>query len=122
MIYAFTVHWLIAPVYFMTVPILGFVSSTLSKKIKVIQKKIVGETTALAGFNDRIPPQHRAGKKSRLANQEIERLNGTTQKILGLELKKVRYIRSLSFIQGTSVNFLRTSILFLMMFLIFRQK
>jgi ATP-binding cassette, subfamily B, bacterial len=57
-----------------------------------------------------------------LADQEVKRLNATTSKILGLELKKVRYIRSLSFIQGTAVNFLRTSILFLMLFLIFRQE
>ena len=56
-----------------------------------------------------------------LAQQEIARLNATTGKILQLELKKVRYIRSLSFIQGTTVNFLRTSIMFLMLYLIFAR-
>jgi ATP-binding cassette subfamily B protein len=56
-----------------------------------------------------------------LGRQEIDRLNGTTQKILRLELKKVRYLRSLSFIQGTSVNFLRTSIMFLMLYLIYTR-
>src|SRR5881396_4321863 len=49
MVYAFTVHWLIAPVYFLTVPVLGILSSVLSRKIKKIQKVIVAETTALAG-------------------------------------------------------------------------
>ena len=49
MVYAFSVHWLIAPVYFLTVPVLGVLSSVLSRKIKVIQKVIVAETTALAG-------------------------------------------------------------------------
>ncbi len=57
-----------------------------------------------------------------LAQQEIGRFNATTDKILGLELRKVRYLRSLSFIQGTAVNFLRTSILFLMLYLIFAQQ
>jgi ATP-binding cassette subfamily B protein len=57
-----------------------------------------------------------------LAEQEVQRLNATTQKILKLELKKVRYLRSLSFIQGTAVNFLRTCILFLMLYLIFDQQ
>ncbi len=52
----------------------------------------------------------------------MRRLNATTGKILKLELKKVRYLRSLSFIQGTFVNLLRTSILFLMLYLIFTQK
>ena len=48
-IYAFSVHWIIAPIYFLTVPLLGVLSSVLSRKIKVIQKVIVAETTALAG-------------------------------------------------------------------------
>ena len=49
MVYAFSVHWLIAPAYFLTVPVLGVLSSVLSRKIKQIQKVIVAETTALAG-------------------------------------------------------------------------
>jgi ATP-binding cassette subfamily B protein len=122
MIYASTVHWLIAPMYFLTVPLLGILSSVLSKKIKVIQKTIVAETTALAGSTTESLRNIELVKSLGLANQEIERLNGTTQKILALELKKVKYIRSLSFIQGTSVNFLRTAILFTMLYLIFTQQ
>src|SRR4249920_2066797 len=34
MVYAFSVHWLIAPVYFLTVPVLGVISWVLSKRIK----------------------------------------------------------------------------------------
>jgi ATP-binding cassette, subfamily B, bacterial len=122
MVYAFTVHWLIAPVYFATVPLLGFLSSTLSKKIKVIQKSIVAETTALAGATTESLRNIELVKSLGLAQQEIRRLNSTTEKILLLELKKVKYIRSLGFVQGTSVNFLRTTILFLMLYLIFDQQ
>jgi ATP-binding cassette subfamily B protein len=122
MIYASTVHWLIAPLYFLTVPLLGILSSVLSKKIKVIQKTIVAETTALAGSTTESLRNIELVKSLGLANQEIERLNGTTTKILALELKKVKYIRSLSFIQGTFVNFLRTAILFTMLYLIFSQQ
>lgn len=122
MIYAFSVHWLIAPVYFLTIPLLGILSSVLSKKIKVIQKTIVGETTALAGSTTESLRNIELVKSLGLAEQETNRLNATTGKILKLELKKVRYLRSLSFIQGTSVNFLRTSILFLMLYLIFAQE
>src|SRR5687767_9611846 len=121
-IYAFTVHWLIAPVYFLTVPLLGVLSSVLSKRIKTIQKVIVAETTALAGATTESLRNIELVKSLGLADQEVKRLNATTQKILALELKKVRYIRSLSFLQGTAVNFLRTTILFLMLFLIFRQE
>lgn len=122
MLYALSVHWIIAPVYFLTVPLLGVLSSVLSKKIKTIQKVIVAETTALAGATTESLRNIELVKSLGLAQQEIERLNNTTGKILKLELKKVRYLRSLSFIQGTSVNFLRTSILLLMLYLIFSQQ
>jgi ATP-binding cassette, subfamily B, bacterial len=121
MAYAFTVHWLIAPVFFLTVPVLGLLSSVLSRRIKQIQKVIVAETTALAGSTTESLRNIELVKSLGLGQQEINRLNGTTQKILRLELKKVRYLRSLSFIQGTSVNFLRTSIMFLMLYLIYTR-
>jgi ATP-binding cassette, subfamily B, bacterial len=121
MIYAFTVHWLIAPVYFLTVPILGVISSVLSRRIKQIQKIIVAETTALAGSTTESLRNIELVKSLGLGQQEIRRLNTTTGKILTLELKKVKYLRSLSFIQGTTVNLLRTSIMFLMLYLIFTR-
>ena len=122
MIYATRVHWSIAPVFLLTIPLLGVISSVLSRKIKKIQKTIVRETTALAGSTTESLRNIELVKSLGLANQEVERLNATTGKILQLELKKVKYLRSLSFIQGTSVNALRTSILGLMLYLIFRQQ
>jgi len=121
-IYAFTVHWVIAPVYFLTVPLLGWLSSTLSRRIKTVQKVIVAETTALAGATTESLRNIELVKSLGLAQQEVGRLNRTTLRILDLELKKVRYLRSLSFIQGTSVNALRTTILFLMLYLIYAQQ
>ena len=118
-VYSIKIHWLIAPVYFAAVPLLGFMSSYLSKKIKVIQKRIVGETTALAGSTTESLRNIELVKSLGLADQEIKRLNSTTSKILDLELKKVRFIRSISFVQGTFVNFLRSCILFLLLYLIF---
>ena len=121
MIYALSVYWLIAPVYFMTIPILAGMVSLLSKRIKEVQKEIVAETTALAGSTTESLRNIELVKSLGLAAQEISRLNSTTAKILVLELKKVRYLRSLSFIQGTVVNALRTSILFLMLYLIYSR-
>src|SRR4029450_9562098 len=43
-VYALSVHWVIAPVYLSTVPLLGWLSSVLSRRIKEIQKVIVRET------------------------------------------------------------------------------
>ena len=119
--YSIQVNWLVGPVYFLTIPLLGFVSSVLSKKIKVIQKRIVSETTQLSGSTTESLRNIELVKSLGLAQQEIKRLNDTTGKILNLELTKVKYIRSISFVQGTIVNLLRNSILFLMMYLIFKD-
>jgi ATP-binding cassette subfamily B protein len=121
-IYAAKVHWAIAPAFLLTIPLLGGLSSVLSRKIKTLQKVIVAETTALAGATTESLRNIELVKSLGLTDQEVNRLNATTGKILKLELKKVRYLRSLSFIQGTAVNFMRTTILFLMLFLIFRQE
>jgi ATP-binding cassette, subfamily B, bacterial len=120
-VYSFSIHWIIFPVYVVTAPLIGWVSSQLSKRIKRVQKDIVKETTSLAGTTTESLRNIELVKSLGLAQQEINRLNNTTNTILGLELKKVRYIRSLSFIQGTLVNFLRTTILFIMMYLIFSK-
>src|SRR5215218_9867876 len=122
MIYAIFVHWLIAPIFFLTVPLIGLLSSILSQRIKKIQKIIVAETTALAGSTTESLRNIELVKSLGLARQEIGRLNSITDKILKLELRKVRSLRLLSFIQGTAVNFLRTSILFLMLYLIYTQQ
>src|SRR5436190_6683717 len=122
MVYTLGVHWLIALIYFLTIPVLGILVSVLSRKIKKIQKVIVAETTALAGATTESLRNIELVKSLGLAQQEIKRLNSTTGKILELELKKVRYLRSLSFVQGTSVNALRTSIMFMMLYLIYAQQ
>ena len=101
MVYASRVHWSIGPAYLLTIPLLGGLSSLLSRKIKEVQKIIVKETTALAGSTTESLRNIELVKSLGLAQQEINRLNSTTAKILTLELKKVRYLRSLSFIQGT---------------------
>ena len=122
MVYAYAVHWVIAPIYFATIPVLGLLSFALSRKIKKVQKDIVKETTALAGSTTESLRNIELVKSLGLANQEIGRLNNTTVKILGLELQKVKFVRSLSFIQGTFVNALRTGILGLMFYLIYTQR
>jgi ATP-binding cassette subfamily B protein len=120
-IYASRIYWAIAPLYFLTIPLIGGVSYLLSNKIKKVQTKIVAETTALAGTTTESLRNIELVKSLGLSNQEITRLNNTTEKILQLELKKVKYLRSLSFVQGTVVNFIRTAILFIMLYLIFAK-
>lgn len=121
-LYAISVNPLLIAVYFMASFLLGFVTNLLSKRIKKVQKTIVAETKRLAGSATESIRNIELVKSMGLTNQEIERLNGTTRKILQLELKKVRDVRSMVFIQGTMVNLLRQGILFFLLFLIFKNE
>ncbi len=120
--YAISVHWLIGPLFLITAPVLALVSSLLSKRIKLISKRILGETTSLAGSTTESLRNIELVKSLGLTNQEVSRLNTTTGKILGLELQKVKYIRSLSFIQGTTVNFMRTCLIAFLYWLVFQNQ
>lgn len=122
MIYAFSVDpWLVL-IYFVASFILFTLTNFLSKKIKSIQKTIVKETNILAGATTESLRNIELVKSLGLTSQEVARLNLSTQKILQLELKKVRGLRSISFVQGTFVNLLRQSIMFFLLMLIFREK
>ena len=119
---AIWIHWSIPLVYLVGILMLTWISSVLSKKIKIIQKNIVSQTTSLAGSTTESLRNIELVKSLGLAQEEINRLNKNTYKILGLELTKVKRIRSISFVQGTFVNTLRQVILFILMWLIFRHQ
>lgn len=120
-VYSFSLHWSIMPVYVGGIIILSAISSFLSRKIKIVQKRIVRETNTLAGTTTESLRNIELVKSLGLTNQEVNRLNNNTYKILGLELEKVKSIRTLSFIQGTFVNFIRQCIMFILLWLIFQN-
>jgi len=121
-IYSFRLHWSIMPLYVVGMVLLSLLTSLLSKKIKRIQKKIVADTNALAGSTTESLRNIELVKSLGLTEQEVTRLNKNTFKILDLELRKVKSIRSLSFVQGTFVNFLRQCIMFVLFWLVFKGK
>lgn len=116
------ISWVVPVAYVVGIVLLTVITNFLSKKIKVIQKNIVGQTTALAGSTTESLRNIELVKSLGLTEQEVNRLNKNTYKILGLELTKVKSIRSISFIQGTFVNTLRQVILFILMRLIFHDR
>jgi ATP-binding cassette, subfamily B, bacterial len=120
MVMSVKVNYQVTLVYLGAIPVIMFVSMALSKKIKSIQKKIVSQTTSLAGSTTESLRNIELVKSLGLSKQEIERLNKTTYKILDLELKKVKYVRSMSFIQGTTVNFVRSTMVVILLMLIFK--
>jgi ATP-binding cassette subfamily B protein len=121
-VFAVQIYWLLPVVYFSGIAILMVISNLLSKKVKTIQKSIVAQTTSLAGTTTESLRNIELVKSLGLTNQEVSRLNKNTYKILGLELTKVKRVRSIGFIQGTFVNTLRQVILFMLMWLIFQDR
>jgi len=121
-IVAFQLSPLLPLIYLVGAVTLAFLTSYLSRKIKFIQKNILGETNALAGSTTESLRNIELVKSLGLTQQEIHRLNATTMKILRLELRKVKSIRAVSFVQGTFVNFLQQCIMFSLLFFVFRDK
>lgn len=120
-VYAFALSPYLPLVYIVGATLLGILISSLSKKIKIVQKNIVRETNALAGSTTESLRNIELVKSLGLTHQEIRRLNTTTIKILKLELKKVRSIRTISFIQGTFVNFLQQVVVMSLLYFIFKD-
>lgn len=119
-IYSFTVHWSVGIAFLLILPIMGFSIYHFSRNIKAAQAEIVKESANLAGSTTETLRNVELVKSLGLENQEIKRLNDTNEKILVLELKKVKLVRKLSFITGTMINFMRAVLLFLMLYLIFQ--
>lgn len=118
-VYAFITNWIIGITFFVSIPIIGLTAYLVSKSIKKVQKNILSESTELAGATTETLRNIELVKSLGLENQEIKRLNNSNEKIMQLELEKIKKIRKLSFIQGTMVNLMRSIILFIMLWLIF---
>lgn len=119
--YAAMVYWVIPFIFLGMIGIVGGITLLFSKKIKTIQTVIVAETTALAGSTTESLRNIELVKSMGLTGQEVDRLNATTEKILKLELKKLRYLRMLDFIQGTVTNVIRAGLYLFLFYLIFSQ-
>lgn len=119
--YAINKHWLLVPVFFIGVLVLGSLAGMLSRKMKQIQRAINKETLKLSGTITESLRNIELVKSLGLTFPEIRRLRTFTKNIYDLEIKKVKQVRALSFVQGTTLNLLRQSILFILLWLIFRK-
>jgi len=119
--YAITKHWLLIPVFIVGVGVLGGLTGLLSKKIKTLQRSINRETNQMSGVITESLRNIELVKSLGLTYPEIKRLRAHTQKIFELEMQKVKKVRTLSFLQSTALTVLKQSILFILLWLIFRH-
>ncbi len=118
--YAFMSHWLIGVTYLSLIPVLGGLQFIITRRIKAAQSEIVMQSAGLAGSTTETLRNVELVKSLGLEEQESGRLNDVNQKILELELRKIRLIRKLSFVQGTMVNALRSCLFLLMMWFVYQ--
>ncbi|SEA10693.1 ATP-binding cassette, subfamily B [Arachidicoccus rhizosphaerae] len=119
--YSITKNWMLIPVFLIGIVLLGSLTGLLSKKIKTIQRSINKETYAMSGIITESLRNIELVRSLGLTFPEIRRLKGLTASIFDLEMEKVKKVRTLSFLQGTTLNVLKQSILFILLWLIFRK-
>lgn len=119
--YAITKHWLLIPVFVIGVLVLGGLTGLLSKKIKTLQRSINRETNQMSGAITESLRNIELVKSLGLTYPEIKRLREHTKKIFDLEMMKVKKVRTLSFFQSSALTLLKQSILFILLWLIFRD-
>jgi len=119
--YSITKNWMLIPVFVIGILVLGSLTGLLSKKIKTTQRSINRETNKMSGVITESLRNIELVKSLGLTFPEIRRLRDQTFKIFELEMVKVRKVRTLSFMQGTTLSILKQSILFILLWLIFRK-
>lgn len=119
LVYAFWVNWIIGLTIFLIVPALAITIFMISRRIRKVQLAVIKEQANLAGYTTETLRNVELVKSLGLEAQEIKRLNKVNEHILELELKRIKLVRTLSFIQGTLLNALRALIMLIMLWLIF---
>jgi ATP-binding cassette subfamily B protein len=121
-VYAFTVNWVLAVTFFVTMGLLSVLSPRLAVKIEKLQKLIVTETGALAGSTTESLRNMELVKGLGLGRQEIHRLKLLTENVVRLELRKVRSARVMIFVQAMCVVAMRALLMFLMVYFIYTRR
>ena len=119
--YAFTKNWALIPVFLVGVVLLGGLTSILSRSIKSLQRSLIRQTRQMSGTITESLRNIELVKSLGLTYSEIRRLRQHTREIYDVEMKKVKKMRTLTFFQGAVLTFLKQSILFILLWLIFRK-
>ncbi len=120
-VYAVTKSWMLIPIFVIGIIVFGSLTGLLSTKLKTTQRAINRETNKMSGVITESLRNIELVKSLGLTFPEIRRLQDQTLKIFNLEMIKVKKVRTLTFLQGTTLNILKSSILFILLWLIFRN-
>lgn len=119
--YAITKHWALIPVFLIGIVLLGGLTSVLSRSIKTLQRSLIRQNRQMSGTITESLRNIELVKSLGLTYPEIRRLKVHTQEIYDLEMAKVKKMRVLTFLQGSILTLLKQSILFILLWLIFKD-
>lgn len=119
--YALTKHWALVPIFLIGVVVLGGMTSVLSRSVKELQRSLIRQNRQMSGTITESLRNIELVKSLGLTYPEIRRLRLHTEEIYRLEMAKVKKIRMLSFLQGSVLILLKQSILFMLLWLIFKD-
>jgi ATP-binding cassette subfamily B protein len=117
--YAVTKHWALIPVFSLGVWCWG-ASPVVEQRIKNHPALHQPRTNRMSASSPS-RCEYELVRSLDVTLSEIRRLREYTFRIFELEMKKTKQVRTLSFLQGTSLNVLKQSILFILLWLIFRM-
>lgn len=121
LVYSFSVDRKVGLTYLILMPIVGLTTMWLSKKIKAAQTSISLQSNSLSGSITESIRNVSLIKMLGLVPQEIKRIDRANNKILDLELDKVKKIRTMEFLQGTLINSMRVSLIGLLGYLVYTK-
>lgn len=119
MVYAFWVSWIIGAVFLLMIPVLALTTIYLSKRIRKAQQNIVRTSAELSWATVENVKNVTLIKSLWLERQEVDHLNRVNDQLIELEIEKLKLIKSITFWQGTLINFLRSFLQFIMLRLVF---
>ena len=120
--YSVTKNWMLLPVFVVGILVLGSLTGLLSKKIKTTQREIGSvKPTNMLGVITESLRNIELVKSLGLTYPEIRRLRDQNLKIFNLEMIKVKKVRTLTFLQGTTLSKLEELNIVHPLWLIFRN-
>ncbi|MDF3818410.1 ABC transporter ATP-binding protein [Leptospira sp. 96542] len=119
--YATSKHWALVPVFMFAFFVLGSITAILSRSIKTLQRSLMRQNRQMSGTITESLRNIELVKSLGLTYSEIRRLKQHTFDIYSGEMEKVKKMRTLSFLQGSILIILKQSILYILLWLIFRK-
>lgn len=120
LVYSFSVDRRVGLAYLLLMPIVWFTTMSLSKKIKSAQASISIQSNTLSWSITESIRNVSLIKMLGLVEQEITRIDVANNKILDLELDKVKKVRTMEFLQGTLINTMRVSLITILWYLVYK--